>query len=145
MKWTVEERWLNGHLANMPGVQGYLGGLAFGMFAAAEENLVRAHLDRDDARGDSSGHASIRLERGDNEYGHVDWYVVLDDTRGLHAALSIEYGHGSYKRRIYNKEFGYSYTITVPASRPTYILTNATRIPRKGKKVSGSAAKKARG
>lgn len=27
------------------------------------------------------------------EHGWVDWHIFLDDTRGVNAALSIEYGH----------------------------------------------------
>lgn len=34
------------------------------------------------------GHSKIVVDQGD-----IDSYVVLDDTRGLGAALSIEFGH----------------------------------------------------
>lgn len=39
-----------------------------------------------------TGTSKIEIEKG-----KVDSYVVLDDTRGLFAAMSIEYGHGEYE------------------------------------------------
>lgn len=50
--------------------------------AAKAEALLAAHRH--------DGHASIDVEQGD-----IDRYVVLDDERGLLAALSIEYGRKS--------------------------------------------------
>lgn len=51
----------------------------------AEANLAIARSKPGyDIRG---GHSSIKVERG-----RIDRYVVLDDTRGLGAAMTIEYG-----------------------------------------------------
>lgn len=47
--------------------------------AQTAEGLLLEHV--------SQGHSSITTEQG-----NVDHYVILDDTRGLEAALSIEYG-----------------------------------------------------
>lgn len=52
--------------------------------AVKAEGILATHEDQ--------GHARILLEKGD-----VDAYVVLDDERGLLAALSIEYGRGALK------------------------------------------------
>jgi hypothetical protein len=52
--------------------------------AVKAEALLAAHREQ--------GHARILLEKG-----RVDAYVVLDDERGLFAALSIEYGRGALK------------------------------------------------
>lgn len=62
-----------------------------------------------------TGTSSIEVEKGD-----VDSYVVLDDTRGLGAALSIEYGHGEYEIEDENGD-----PIIVPASEGLWPLHNA--------------------
>ncbi len=59
-----------------------------------------------------SGHARILVEEGD-----IDRYIILDDSRGLDAAMSIEYG-----RRGDEQGNGFS--------RGTYILHDATGLPR---------------
>lgn len=42
------------------------------------------------------GDSKIRLEHGLAE-NRIDWFVVLDDTRGLLAAMTIEYGRRAYR------------------------------------------------
>lgn len=40
-----------------------------------------------------AGDSRILVEKGlDLEFGHIDRFVILDDTRGLSAAMSIEFG-----------------------------------------------------
>ena len=126
------DRWVNGAVANLPGVQAYLDNLTFDMLAKARVGLVEHHYD---------GDASVDRSRANGKYGHVDWLITLSDQRGQKAALSIEYGHGEYTRTVYPKNGGKPFQITVPASAPTYILTNATRLPRKGKRVPGKDLK----
>ena len=59
---------------------------------AVAAGVLRAHRHE--------GHSKIVVESGlsDVSYGHLDRFVVLDDTRGLFAALGIEYGHAAYTR-----------------------------------------------
>lgn len=58
------------------------------------------------------GHARILVESGD-----VDRHIILDDSRGLDAAMSIEYG-----RKGGDDGKG--------AMRGTYVLHDATGLPR---------------
>lgn len=60
----------------------------------------------------SAGHARIHVEEGD-----IDRHIILDDSRGLDAAMSIEYG-----RKGGDDGRG--------AMRGTYILHDATGLPR---------------
>ena len=53
--------------------------------ATAMERIARSLL----AQHRSEGHSFIELEHGD-----VDYWVILNDTRGQQAAMSIEYGRG---------------------------------------------------
>ena len=66
------------------------------------------------------GHAFI-----DIEHGKVDWYVILNDTRGQLAALSIEYG-----RSPYIVEFEDGRTETRRGMDGLYILHNAFDLPK---------------
>ena len=112
-------------------VKVYMDYLTFQMLAHADAALV-AH--RHDGRA--------RVFR---VYTKVDWYIVLEDTdpKGNLGALSIEYGHGEYVRRVRRKD-GEVIEVTVPASEPTYILTNATKIRKKSRpvRVPGTFSKK---
>lgn len=54
-------------------------GQVTGELAARASSILAAHRH--------DGHARIETERG-----RIDHYVVLDDTRGLGAAMSIEFG-----------------------------------------------------
>ncbi len=58
------------------------------------------------------GHARIEVEVGD-----IDRHIILDDSRGLAAAMSIEYG-----RKGGDDGVG--------ATRGTYVLHDATGLPR---------------
>jgi hypothetical protein len=116
------ERFINDKVSKHATVQGYLDELTFAMLAKAQEGLVDHRHD-----GDAS------VER---THAKVDWYVVLSDERGQKAALSIEFGHGEYYRWVMPKN-GAPYLVKVPATQPTYILTNATRIGKKQRPVRG--------
>jgi hypothetical protein len=116
------EKYINDKVSKHLTVQSYLDELTFAMLAKAQEGLVEHRRD-----GDAT------VER---THGRVDWYVVLSDERGQKAALSIEFGHGEYLRWVTPKN-GDPYIVTVPATQPTYILTNATRIPKKQRRVKG--------
>jgi hypothetical protein len=94
-------------------VQDELDRRAFEIGIRAEELLIAHRQD---------GDAQINVEQGD-----VDRYVVLDDTRGLDAALSIEFGRAGY----IDPETGN----TVGAMEPLYILTQAANLPEKGKRM----------
>lgn len=78
-----------------------------GESATKAEWLLAGHRD--------AGHARILVEVGD-----VDRHIILDDSRGLDAAMSIEYG-----RKPFNKK-----------GRPqapmhgTFVLHDATGLPR---------------
>ena len=116
------EQFINDKVSKHLTVQTYLDELTFAMLAQAQEGLVEHRRD-----GDAT------VER---THGAVDWYIVLSDERGQKAALSIEYGHGEYLRWVTPKN-GDPYIVKVPATQPTYILTNATRIPKRQRRVNG--------
>ena len=118
------ERFINDKVSKHATVQGYLDELTFAMLAKAQEGLVEHRHD-----GDAS------VER---THAKVDWFIVLSDERGQKAALSIEFGHGEYLRWVTPKN-GDSYLIKVPATQPTYILTDATRIAKKQRRVKGES------
>lgn len=71
---------------------------------AKAEWLLAGHRDQ--------GHARILVEEGD-----IDRHIILDDARGLDAAMSIEYG-----RKGGDDGRG--------ASRGAYVLHDATGLPR---------------
>ncbi|MEU4155698.1 hypothetical protein [Actinoplanes sp. NPDC026670] len=131
VEWTVSHQRINDVASKHIAVKTHMDRLTFAMMAQADANLVAHRHD---------GHARVyRL------YTRVDWYIILEDSttgRGTLGAMSIEYGHGEYTRVIKRAD-GSSFEITVGASAPTYILTNATKIKRKGRpvKVSKAAAK----
>lgn len=60
------------------------------------------------------------------EHGDVDYYVVLDDTRGLQAALSIEFGRGPFE----DAQTGQ----TVKGTEGLFILHKAFHLPGKNLK-----------
>ena len=69
------------------------------------------------------GHAQILLMDGD-----IDQYVVLDDSRGMEAAMSIEFGRAGYIDPDTGEAYG--------AMEGLYILTRAASLPRsKGKRL----------
>lgn len=61
---------------------------------AAQEGAIRAAALLDARSKHRTGTSSIDVDKG-----RVDAYVVLDDTRGLSAALSIEYGRGEIETK----------------------------------------------
>lgn len=67
-------------VAKFDPVQDKLEREALKMYAKAQR-LRQDHVSQD--------HADIDYARGD-----IDRYIILADTRGLHAAMSIEYGRG---------------------------------------------------
>jgi uncharacterized protein DUF5403 len=115
-------RFINDKVSKHLTVQSYLDELTFAMLAKAQESLVEHRHD---------GHASV-----ERTHAKVDWYLVLSDERGQKAALSIEFGHGEYFRWVVPKR-GAPYLVKVPATRPTYILTEAARIPKKQRRAKG--------
>ena len=68
------------------------------------------------------GHAFIDMAKGD-----IDHYVILDDTKGLDAALSIEFGRAGYIDPDTGEVYG--------AMEGLYILTNASNLPKKLKRL----------
>lgn len=90
------------------GVQYALEVRAFQIGVRAEQNLLNHRQD---------GHARIDIEEGD-----VDLYVVLNDERGMDAAMSIEFGRAGY----IDPETG----LVKGQMDPLYILTDAARLPR---------------
>src|SRR5690606_38817710 len=68
------------YFAKLPGVRAELARVAKQGGARAEAILAAHHHE---------GHARIVVDSG-----VLDWYVALDDTRGLQAALWIEFGRG---------------------------------------------------
>ena len=67
-------------IATMPGVQRTIAANTRGIAAAATANLAQHR---------SEGHSFI-----ETAFGDIDGYVILNDTRGLYAAMSIEFGRG---------------------------------------------------
>jgi hypothetical protein len=65
-----------------------------------------------------TGTSTIDVDKGD-----VDAYVVLDDTRGLHAALSIEYGRNAEVQEIDGEE------VHIGAAEGLWVLHDAFDIP----------------
>lgn len=62
-----------------------------------------------------AGHARIVVE-----VGRVDRHIILDDDRGLGAAMSIEYGRKPFNKRGQPQ----------PAMTGTFVLHDATGLPR---------------
>jgi hypothetical protein len=109
----VNGRKLTKIIATGDGVQNYLEEITFEMAVRAEQSLIDHRQD---------GHSQIDVEHGD-----VDWYVVLDDERGQDAALSIEFGRAGY--------IDPSDGLVRSAMEPLYILTDATNLPRRKKRM----------
>lgn len=82
----------------------------------AWEIALRAEADLVAHKQD--GHAQILLD-----YGKKDIYVILDDSRGMDAAMSIEFGRAGF----IDPETGIQYG----TMEPLYILTNAANLPKK--------------
>lgn len=95
-------------------VQGELNRLAFVTAVRAERLLMTQPKER-------TGDSQIEIA-----HEKIDWYVVLDDTRGLDAAMSIEFGRAGY--------IDTDGTIK-SVMEPLYILTDAANLPRKGKRL----------
>lgn len=96
-------------IAANDGVQAELEARAFQIGIRAEQELVNHRQD---------GDARIDVEKGQE----TDYFVVLDDTRGLDAALSIEFGRSGYL----DPETG----LIKGQMDPLFILTDAARLPR---------------
>lgn len=73
-----------------------------------------------------TGTSYISVEKGD-----VDSYVVLDDTRGLDAALSIEFGRRGYEDPETGEEKGASAGLFV-LNRAFPALSGSKKRPRRG-------------
>lgn len=125
--------YLEYHIATLPGVQAAIDDYTFQIAVKAEEDLAQ-HKAKWQAKGDDptvpvdelvSGRSRIDIE--DSPSG-VDRFVVLNDEAGQNAAMSIEYGHGSYK---VVRPDGTSYV--VKESQPTWILHNASNLPKKAR------------
>lgn len=71
-----------------------------------------------------TGTSEITLDKG-----KIDAYVVLDDTRGLQAALSIEYGRGPIEDKLTGK--------TIPGTKGLFILHRAFNLRRKKRPKRG--------
>jgi hypothetical protein len=95
-------------IAYLPPVQGELEDRAFEIGVRAEGLLLEHTLE---------GHASIDVVQGD-----LDYYVILDDTAGDLAALSIEFGRAGY----IDPETGETYG----EMEGLYILSQAAHIRR---------------
>lgn len=72
--------WCDEYVAHLPGVRAELAKVARQGGSRARATLA-AHR--------YAGHARIVVEQGG-----LDWIVALDDSRGEHAAMSIEFGRG---------------------------------------------------
>lgn len=86
----------------------------------AEANLVRHKRE---------GDAQILLMQGD-----IDHYVVLDDTRGKDAAMSMEFGRAGF----IDPDSGLVYD----RMEPLYILTDAANLPKKGSGIRAPKKKR---
>lgn len=65
--------------------------------------VVQDRLELEATEGGYRAEANLAIHRNSGnsqikvEHGKIDWYVVLDDERGLKAAMSIEYGRKAAK------------------------------------------------
>jgi len=73
-------KWCDAYVAHLPGVKAELGRIARQGGRNAEAILDAHH---------HAGHARIVVEQQG-----IDWIIALDDSRGEHAAMSIEFGRG---------------------------------------------------
>lgn len=85
---------------------------------AAIEGAIRADGYLNSRSKTRTGTSTINLEKGD-----VDSYVVLDDTRGLSAALSIEYGRAAQLRQTKNG------VVEIGAAEGLWVLHDAFNLP----------------
>lgn len=76
-------------IANLEGVQDYLDTVVFKAEVAAEEEVAKIRAS-EEYTGDL--HVFIEVERGD-----IDRYLILNDTNGQNAAMSIEFGRSEYE------------------------------------------------
>lgn len=72
-------------VANQPGVKGAVEAAAHAIAAVAAARLAAHRHD---------GHSQILVTHGPKR---LNWYIVLDDTRGDWAAAAIEFGTGRSK------------------------------------------------
>ena len=89
---------IEGFIADLGGVQAYLATLAFEIYGRAQVNLQAARdagaLPRD--RGNDAGVKVVWGQERDFEFGHLDWYIGLDDRASDFGAMSIEFGRADY-------------------------------------------------
>jgi hypothetical protein len=94
-------RVIEGAMAELEGVQAVCEAYAFEIFSRAQVNLQEARESRfareNEEFGDQLGHSQITYgQERDREYGHLDWYIALDDRRSDFGAMSIEFGRADY-------------------------------------------------
>lgn len=86
--------------------------------SAARHGAIRAAGLLDERAQHRTGTSTVSMEKG-----RIDAYVILDDTRGLNAALSIEYGRNGEER---DGESGVS---RIGAARGLFVLHDAMGLP----------------
>lgn len=91
---------------------------------AAEKAGIAAGL-LDSRSKHRTGTSTISVDEGD-----VDRYVVLDDTRGLKAALSIEYG-----RKAEEREHDDGEPYTIGGTEGLFVLHDAFGLPHGGNRA----------
>lgn len=117
---------IEGYVAELEGVQLYLAGEAFTIKARADTFLQEARdAGRvDPTRGLNADERGAVIDWGqerDLEYGHLDWYVSLDDRGSDWGAMSIEFGRADYLVDEYGRTYG--------GHEGLYILTRAADLP----------------
>ncbi|MFY1688176.1 hypothetical protein [Plantactinospora sp. WMMB782] len=122
----VNGKKIEGYIADLEGVQLYLAGEAFEIKARADANLQEARdMGRvDPTRGLNPDERGAVIDWGqerDREYGHLDWYVSLDDRGSDLGAMSIEFGRADYIVDEYGRTSG--------GHEGLYILTRAADLP----------------
>lgn len=101
------------------------------LFLEAEQGAHRAQANLAIVRSKPGynmrgGHSFIEIDRG-----KVDWYVILNDERGLHAAMSIEFGRKPADRlKIQHVDNGFA--DVDPGMPGLYILHDAMHLSRGG-------------
>jgi hypothetical protein len=99
-----------GYIAYLPGVQKALRAHAFAAKAKGDVILTEHRL---------TGHSRLTVRKGT----YLDWWLILDDSRGQNAAAAIEYGRTPW----IDAETGE----TNAGSRPLWVLHRAMGLPPK--------------
>ncbi|ABP53021.1 hypothetical protein [Salinispora tropica] len=126
----VAGRKIEGAIADLDGVQLYLSGETFAIYGRAQANLQAARdagaVSPD--RGVGGGAEVTWGQERDREYGHLDWYVGLDDRNSDFGALSIEFGRADHLIDDSGRTFG--------GHEGLYILTRAANLGiKRGRRV----------